>query len=182
MVQLIEAARQRAIRAVNVELIELYWQIGAVISRRIEGDGWGKGTVQSLSTHLQRTQQGMRGFSPQNLWRMRQVFETYRDALALSALVRELPWSANLHILSGTKRMEEREFYLRLATKNRWNIRELARQIESGLFERSMLGPPQLSTALRELHPEADRDFNDTCTLEFLQLREPGESWVTLRT
>ena len=64
----------------------------------------------------------MRGFSPQNLWRMRQFYETYRDAEDLSTLVRELPWSANLHILSGTKRPEEREFYLRLAIQNRWNV------------------------------------------------------------
>ena len=170
VVQLIEAARQRATRAVNVELIELYWQIGAVISRRIKNDGWGKGTVHELSAYLQRTQFGIRGFSPQNLWRMRLFFETYRDAPELASFVRELPWSSNLHILSGTKRQEEREFYLRLAIKNHWNVRELARQIDSGLFERSVLGPPKLSTMLRELHPGAGEAFKDVYVLEFLEL------------
>src|SRR5258706_10485994 len=102
VVHLVEAARQRATRAVNVELIELYWQIGAVISRRIEDDGWGKGTVQQLSDHLRRTQPGMRGFSPQNLWRMRQFFDTYRGAPNLSTLLRELSWTANLQIFGRT--------------------------------------------------------------------------------
>jgi hypothetical protein len=78
----VEAARQHATRAVNVELIELYWQIGAVISRRIERDGWGKGTVQALAEHLRHTQPSMRGFSPQNLWRMRQFF----DAVNLTSI------------------------------------------------------------------------------------------------
>src|SRR5262245_8901914 len=99
VVALIESARREAGRAVNVELIDLYWKIGAVISRRIASDGWGKGTVDQLSSYLSRTQRGARGFSPQNLWRMRQFFEAYRDAPDLSTLLRELPWSANLHIL-----------------------------------------------------------------------------------
>lgn len=169
VVHLIDAARSQAGRAVNVELIDLYGKIGAVISRRIESDGWGKGTVQELSSYLSRTQRGARGFSPQNLWRMRQFYETYRDAPELSTLSRELPWSANLHILSGAKRPEARAFYLRMAVKNRWNVRELARQIEASAFERAVTGP-KLSTALREVHPEAAQDFKDVYSLEFADL------------
>jgi hypothetical protein len=41
----------------------------------------------------------------------------------LSPLLRELPWSSHLHILSRSKRSEEREFYLRMATQNRWPVR-----------------------------------------------------------
>lgn len=172
VVALIDAAKRRAHRAVNVELIDLYWKVGMVIDRRIKSDGWGRGTVESLSLHLQRTRPGARGFSPQNLWRMRQLYETYRDAPELSTLVRELPWSSNLHILSGTKRREEREFYLRLATQKHWNVRELARQIDSALFEREILSKPKLSTALREVHPEAPEHFKDAYFVEFIDLPE----------
>ncbi len=179
VVRLIEEARRRATRAVNVELIELYWKIGAVISRRIQSDGWGKGTVQQLASHLALTQRGARGFSPQNLWRMRQFFEAYRGAPDLSTLLRELPWSAHLHILSGTKRPEAREFYLRMAIKKGWNVRELARQIGASAFERSVLGSPKLSTALRELHPAAVEDFKEIYSLEFLDLPD-GHAEVDL--
>ncbi len=68
------------------------------------------------------------------------------------------------------KRREEREYYLRMAITKRWNVRELARQIEASAFERSVLGPPRLSTALRELHPEASLDFKDVYSLEFVDL------------
>jgi len=169
---LIEAARRAAGRAVNIQLIDLYWKIGAVISKRIERDGWGKGTVEELSLYLSRTQRGERGFSPQNLWRMRQFFEAYRDTPELSTVVRELSWSANLHILSGAKRPEEREFYLRMAIKKRWNVRDLARQIEASAFDRSVLDPPKLSTTLREIHPEAAGEFKDVYSLEFVDLAE----------
>ncbi|MBN9689245.1 MAG: DUF1016 family protein [Verrucomicrobia bacterium] len=170
IVALIETARRDAGRAVNIHLIDLYWKIGAAISGRIKRDGWGKGTVAELASHLSRTQPGARGFSPQNLWRMRQFFEAYRELPKLSTLLRELPWSANLHILSATKKPEEREFYLRMATTKRWPVRELARQIAASAFERSVLGPPKLSTALRELHPAAADQFKDVYSLEFLGL------------
>jgi predicted nuclease of restriction endonuclease-like (RecB) superfamily len=64
-------------------------------------------------------------------------------------MLRELPWSSNLHIISKTKRPEEREFYLRMAIQNRWSVREVARQIDSALFERAILNPPKLSSALK---------------------------------
>jgi predicted nuclease of restriction endonuclease-like (RecB) superfamily len=155
VVHLIEQARQRAYQAVNTQLMELYWTVGEYVSHKIEADGWGRGTVKALSEYIQRRQPGIGGFSPQNIWRMRQFFETYRGEPELSPLVRELPWSANLHILTRAKRPEEREFYLRMATNNRWDVREVARQIDGALFERATLNPPKLSTALRELHPES---------------------------
>lgn len=154
----------------NTELIDLYWRIGDYLHQKIESDGWAKGTVVQLAAYIAQREPGLRGFSPQNLWRMRQFFEAYRDDPKLSPLVRALPWSSHLHILSRAKRAEEREFYLRMATQNRWSVREVARQIDAALFERAVLNPPKLSTALRESHPQADGFFKDAYLLEFLAL------------
>lgn len=62
----------------------------APISHRITSDGWGKGTVNSLASYIQEQNPGIWGFSAQNLWRMRQFFETYRDYPELSTMLREL--------------------------------------------------------------------------------------------
>jgi predicted nuclease of restriction endonuclease-like (RecB) superfamily len=75
VVGLIEQARQRAYQAVNTELIGLYWQIGEYISGKLAAAEWGEGVVDRLAQHLARTVPGLRGFSAQNLWRMRQFFE-----------------------------------------------------------------------------------------------------------
>jgi predicted nuclease of restriction endonuclease-like (RecB) superfamily len=120
VVNLIQTARQRAWQAVNTDLIDLYWRIGDYLHHKIEADGWAKGTVVQLATYIAQREPGLRGFSPQNLWRMRQFFEAYRDAPKLSPLVRVLPWTHNLIILGQSKRPEEREFYLRLAIQERW--------------------------------------------------------------
>lgn len=170
VVLMIRAARERTFAAVNATLIELYWQVGKTIADRIASDGWGKGTVTALADYIQSRQPGLRGFSPQNLWRMRQFHEAYRDWAELSTLLRELPWSAHLHILAKTKRAEEREFYLRMSAQQRWPVREVARQIDSALFERAVLHPPKLSTALREFYPGAEAIFRDAYVVEFLEL------------
>ena len=170
VVSLIRAARQRTTQLINTEVTDLYWSVGRYLHHKIEADGWAKGTVLQLAAHIAQREPGKRGFSAQNLWRMRQFFVTYHDFPKLSTLLRVLPWSSHLHILSRSKRPEEREFYLRQAAQNHWPVREVARQIDGALFERAVLNPPKLSTALRELHPAAAGHFRDAYHLEFLAL------------
>jgi len=126
VLEIIELAKQRTSRAVNVALIDLYWGVGEYVSQKLAAEVWGKGTVDALADYIQRSQPGLRGFSSKNIWRMRQFYETYRDTPILSTLLRELPWSAHLHILSRSQYPEEREFYLRTASNQRWTVRELA--------------------------------------------------------
>ena len=142
---LIEAARTKAITAVNTTMIELYWSIGEFISRKTAEDGWGQGTVKVLAETIQRRYPGTTGFSARNLWRMSQFFQTYRDRPKLSPLVTELSWTHNLLIMSRSKRDEEREFYLRLCIRERWGKRELERQLAGALFERVVLSPAKIS-------------------------------------
>lgn len=170
IVQLIDAARARAVATVNTTLIELYWSIGEYIKRKITDDGWGQGTVKALAEYIRRNQPTIRGFSASNLWRMMQFFETYSNQAKLAPLVRVLPWTHNLLIMSRCKGDEEREFYLRLATRENWGKRELERQLNGALFERVVLSPPKLAPPVREIHPEAASIFKDSYLVEFLDL------------
>ncbi len=167
---LIERARQRAFQAVNTGLIDLYWQVGEFICRRIASDGWGKATIVSLAAYIRRREPNARGFSAQNLWRMRQFYETYSGQPKLSPLVRELSWTNNLLIMGKSKRVEEREFYLRLSVREHWGKRQLERQIDGALFERVVLSPAKLSAPLRVLHPQASDVLKDSYLVEFLEL------------
>jgi predicted nuclease of restriction endonuclease-like (RecB) superfamily len=169
----------RAVTAVNKELIDLYWQIGEHISRKVATGAWGEGTVEALTEHIWRRQPGMRGFSASNLWRMRQFYETYRDQPKLATLLRELSWTHNLAIMSRCKRDEEREFSLRLAYRERWSFRELQRQLNGALFERTVLSPAKLSAPLRELHAEAATIFKDSYLLRGRSSRPRGRVGLT---
>lgn len=170
VIKLIESARQKSFQAVNTALIDLYWQIGETISRKIKNSEWGDSVVDQLANYIVQTQPGLRGFTRRNLFRMRQFYETYRDDEKISPLVRQLPWTHNLIILSQSKRPEEREFYLRLAIQEKWGSRELERQLKTALFERTVLNQPKVSAVLTQLHPDSANLFRDAYMLEFLGL------------
>ena len=80
VVGLIAAARQQVFQAVNTALIDLYWQVGQYISRKIEAAEWGAGTVDQLARYIAQSQPGQRGFSRPNLFRMKQFYEAYRKS------------------------------------------------------------------------------------------------------
>ena len=101
--RLIDAARQRAVQAVNTTLIELYWQVGERISRKIAQAEWGDGVVDQLARYLAQSQPGLRGFTRRNLFRMRQFFDTYRDDEKVRALLTQLPWTHHLAILGDAR-------------------------------------------------------------------------------
>ena len=168
--RLIDAARQRAVQAVNTTLIELYWQVGERISRKIAQAEWGDGVVDQLARYLAKSQPGLRGFTRANLFRMRQFYEAYPDAQIVSALLRQIPWTHHLIILGQSKRPEEREFYLRLASQEKWSSRQLERQFKTALFERTVLHPPKVSPTVRQIHADAARVFKDSYLIEFLDL------------
>jgi len=172
VVEMIQTTRGRVLTAVNTALVDLYWRVGEYISRKLETAAWGEGVVEALASYIARRHPGLNGFTRANLFRMRQLYDTYRNDEKVAPLVRQLPWSHNLLILSRCKRPEEREFYLHLAHRDRWSRRDLERQLSGSLFERAMLNPPKVSAALKELHPGAEGVFRDTYLVEFLELPE----------
>jgi predicted nuclease of restriction endonuclease-like (RecB) superfamily len=169
---LIHGARQQAMQAVNTQLIELYWQVGAHISRKLENAEWGDSVVGQLAEHLAKTQPGLRGFTRSNLFRMRQFYEIYRTEEKVAPLARQLSWSHNMIIFGQSKHPEEREFYLHMAVQEKWSKRELERQFKAALFERSVTQPAKISAALKQTHPSALEVFRDAYMVEFLGL--PG--------
>ncbi|MCC6902043.1 MAG: DUF1016 family protein [Polyangiaceae bacterium] len=169
---LIEAARNRAYQAVNTELVTLYWQLGEYISQKIEKAEWGDGVVEELAATLARRYPGVRGYTRPNLFRMRQFYEAYRGKKKVSPLVRQLPWTHHLIILSQTRRPEEREFYMLAAINGCWTKRELERQIQSAAIVRSDPTAKKVSPAVAQVHPTALDELKNAYSLEFLSLHD----------
>jgi predicted nuclease of restriction endonuclease-like (RecB) superfamily len=170
IVALISASRVRALQAVNSTLIGLYWEVGAMISRKIEASDWGSGVVDELADFIARKDPNLRGFTRRNLFRMRQFFEAYVNDPIVSPLVTQLPWSHHLVILGQSKRPEEREFYIRLSIREKWSKRELERQFKTAFFERTVLNPPKVSPLVTQHYPDALSIFKDAYAVEFLGL------------
>lgn len=173
IIQIIKLSRSNAIKAVNAELINLYWNIGEFISKKIEKSEWGDAVVKELASYIQQTEPEIKGFSDKNIWRMKQFYETYKDFTKLSPAVREISWTHNMLIFSRCKSIEEKEFYIKLVKQENYSKRELDRQISAGLFERKMISNSKLSTLLRENNQNLSSTFKDSYVFEFLHLPEP---------
>jgi len=167
---LIKTAKDRIVKTVNIEIIDLYWQIGKEISEKVQNGGWGKSVVEELSNHIAANFGNMRGFSPQNIWRMKQFYETYKDSQILSTLLRELSWSNNLLVMSRTKNEEERLFYIKLAIDEKYSYRELERQFDSMRYERTAIS--EIKSKNLPVKQEIKERLIDSYVLDFLNLPE----------
>jgi len=173
IIKLIEQSRSKAIRAVNTELINLYWLIGENISNKLNSAEWGDSVVTELANYIKKIEPNLKGFSDKNIWRMKQFYEAYKGDLKLSTLLREISWSHNLAIFSRCKNSDERLFYLEKCINENYSFRELERQISSSLFERTMIGNSKLSPPVREILDAEKNVFKDSYVFEFLSLPEP---------
>ena len=88
--QLIYRRQYEAMKKVNSELMQLYWEIGEEINRQQIEKGWGKSIVEILSNELQKEFPGVKGFTARNLWFMRQFYIEYATNPILKPLVSEL--------------------------------------------------------------------------------------------
>jgi predicted nuclease of restriction endonuclease-like (RecB) superfamily len=102
------AAQYDALRAVNKELVGLYWDIGRLISQRQAGGSWGKSVVEKLAADLQAEFPSIKGFSVQNVWYMRQFYLAYHASERLQPLVGEISWAKNIVIMARCKDPLER--------------------------------------------------------------------------
>ena len=87
----VTAARISAARAVNSDLILLYWDIGHGIVEKQQTLGWGESVVEMVSADLQRTFPQITGFSPRNVWDMKRFYLAYADKAIWRQAVAELP-------------------------------------------------------------------------------------------
>ena len=170
VLQIIHAGRAKAFEAVNTALMETYWAVGAYLSNKVAGGGWGKSVVSELAAWLLATAPDAKGFSASNLWRMKQFYETWSDQPKLATALRELSWSKHLLLMAQCKTLEEREFYLISATRARWSHRELQRQIHTSAFERVLLTDIKHLAIPKVLPPAATGIFKDSYLLDFLNL------------
>lgn len=169
--QRVRAAQYAALKAANTEVVSLYWDIGRMIISRQAGDTWGKAVVARLSIDLQKEFPGVRGFSSQNLWRMRQLYQEYSKNIKLSPLVREIAWTQNLIIMMGAEDDLEREFYLRATRKYGWTKAVLSLNIEAGAYHKYLLNQTNFDATVPErVRNQAKLAIKDEYTFDLMGL------------
>lgn len=168
----IRQAQYDAMKAVNAQLVRLYWDIGKSINEKQQA-GWGKSVVENLSYDLQVEFPGMRGFSARNLWLMAAFYSEYHEVEFLQSLIAEISWTHHTIIMSRCKNDRERQFYIFATKKYGWTSRVLTHQIDNQSFEKYLLN----QTNFNETVPEKYRNqailaVKDEYIFDFLELSE----------
>jgi len=171
--QRIRAAQYDALKAVNREMINLYWDIGKMIVTRQQNVNWGKSVVEQLAKDLQAEFPGISGFSTRNIWRMRDFYLTYHSQKILPPLVAEIGWTHNIVILEKCKDDLEREFYIKMTRKFGWTKNVLIHQIENQTYQKTLLNQTNFNkTVPTEIRNQLKLAVKDEYTFDFLELAD----------
>lgn len=192
------SARVSAARAVNRDLVLLYWDIGQAIVEKQQALRWGESVIEMVSEDLRRAFPDTRGFSVQNVWRMKQFYlahtakgflsqvvremrtdgATRQQVSELSQVVREMaaqvPWGHHANALAAIADPAARLYYLRATARFGWSRNVLLNQIKAGTYERAVAEKKthNFPLALPEhLAEQADEMLKSSYNLEFLGLR-----------
>jgi len=170
---MVASAQYEALRKVNKELIELYWNIGKAINDKQGELGWGKSIVEKLARDLQAELPGVKGFSARNLWNMRNYFLEYRDNSFLQTLSAEISWSKNVLIMTKCKDSKEREFYISMTQKFSWTYDSLTNQVDAKIYNKYLNNQVNFESTLPEpIQSQAKLAVKDEYTFDFLELSE----------
>lgn len=168
----VRQAQYDALKAVNIALINLYWEIGKSITEK-QSQNWGKAVVPNLSAELQKEFPGVGGFSVGNLWLMAQFYTEYHDDGNLVPLVREISWSKHVTILKKCKESLKRQFYILSTKKFGWTKNILIHQIENNTYEKYLLNQTNFDSTLPEaIKNQAVLAIKDEYTFSFLGLAD----------
>lgn len=171
--QRIRSAQYEALKVVNKELINLYWDIGKMIVEQQEKHKWGKSIVDNISKDLQNDFPGITGFSSRNLWYMRNFFIIYNGHEILQPLVAEISWTKNVVIVEKCKDDLQREFYIKMTKKYGWSKNVLIHQIENQSYEKYLTNQTNFDKTIPEKYrKQAKLAVKDEYTFDFLELKD----------
>jgi len=180
---LIYRRQYEAMKHVNADLIQLYWEIGEEIDRQQREKGWGKSTVEVLARELQKEFPGVQGFSARNLWRMRNFYIEYSQNTnlppsvaessksILPPLVAEISWSKNCVIMEKCKDPLQREFYIKMVKGYGWTKDVLINNIENKAYEKYLTNQTNFNNTIPEKYRlQAKLAVKDDYNFDFLEM------------
>ncbi len=169
----IRNAQYAALKAVNTELVGLYWDIGKMISEKQKELGWGMSVVEKIAHDLKNEFPDSQGFSSYSLWSMVRLYNEYQGDIFLAPLVPEIGWSHNVIILKKCKNRDERVFYLKKTKKFGWSKRVLEHQIQNKTYEKYLLNQTNYDQESPEkFEHQKHLAIKDHYTFDFLELSE----------
>ena len=194
-------SQAKALASVNQEQLALYYGIGRYISQNSRSGFWGKDAIETISRQLSAEMPGLRGFSPRNLRNMRMFYEQWKildtnladasaklekvDSVLVPSIFSEIPlhaffsigFSHHVMILSKTKNIEERRFYIQLCADLQLSHEALERRIAEDAYHNKGKMTNNFVKTIPD-HKQAFRAiqmFKDSYLLDFINTEQLGQ-------
>lgn len=168
----VRESRQKAVLAVNTQLLTLYWNIGNTVSQQVQQANWGSKTVEKLANDLRSEFPDMKGFSLRNIQYMRLFAETYPDIQFTQQAVAQIPWGHHVLLMDKIKDSETALFYVHKVIENGWSRDILSLQIKANLHERQGKSISNFDKAVNYQSDLIKQTFKDPYIFDFLTLQE----------
>lgn len=177
VVQKAGAARDRAVRGVNTELVLLYWDIGRTILAEQDRLNWGDDVVGLLARDLRSRSSLGRGFSRRNLFYMRRFAATWPSAEIVQTLSAQIGWSHHQVLLDALADTPDLyAWYVAKTVEAHWSVRELKGQIDLKLHLRVGAATTNFADTLGDLEGDTARAATkDPYVLDFIELEEDAK-------
>ncbi|MCF6270119.1 MAG: PDDEXK nuclease domain-containing protein [Melioribacteraceae bacterium] len=176
-------------KVANRELLLLYFKVGFIISERVSKEKWGNKTIEVLSADLQNELRGLRGFSTSNLKNMRHFYEEWKPVLNTTKSSNEIGqlltdqfgesfanigFTAHIEIISKTKSIDARLFYITKTSQEFWSVRTLKHHLKNKFFEQQGQLPNNFSKTIKApINKEkALKTFKDHYLLDFIKISD----------
>ncbi len=167
----ISSAQLKASHAVNLELIQLYWQMGNDILERQKRQGWGAKVITRLSEDLRASFPRMKGLSRSNLMYMRAFAKIWTMEEIVQEPLGRLPWYHHIALMTKLSERNDRIAYARLAVENGWSHDAMVHHIELGTAKRIGVAQTNFDVTLPPLHSDlATQCLKDPYKFDFLGL------------
>ncbi len=176
IIDTINSSRYQAFKSLNKFHIGQNFEIGRIIVENQKKNKWGQSIVNTLSKDINKQIDGVKGYSPQNLWRMRQFYLEYENEPELLEMAMIIPWGQNMLIIQQLKDNKERRYYLEATNKLGWSRAVLLNQIKANAYQHQLTNKKasNFNEALPvHLSEQANEALKSEYNLDFLGITKP---------
>jgi predicted nuclease of restriction endonuclease-like (RecB) superfamily len=164
-------ANIKVVRTINSSLIELYYEIGQLLTKKQIESKWGDSVIDNIEKDLKISFPNLKGFSRRNLFYMKKLVRFVNEDEIVQRAVALIPWGHAISIMESNLSKEKSLFYINKSIENSWSRTILELQIESNLFARQGSLPNNFEKTLDIKDLDVIRQtFKDPYILDFLEL------------
>jgi predicted nuclease of restriction endonuclease-like (RecB) superfamily len=163
-------AQNQSLKYLNSQMLEVYFEIGKVISENLKTGNWGDKVVDEMEKYFIQEFPGIRSFYRRNLYFMKSYFEICSENPIVYSLTTQLSWTHITSVLSNDLNTGHFAFYIKHSINNNYSVRQLKDSIKFDDYTKYQLSQNNYEKLLPTVFDSDTNIISDETNLDFLVL------------